>query len=102
MRRILVDYARGQRADKRGGDAVHLALDEALEEAAAQHADIVALDDALTRLAAFDSRQSRIVELRYFGGLTIEETAEALGIGHSTVEREWTLARAWLRRELSA
>lgn len=101
MRRILVDYARGQRADKRGGDLVHLALDEALEEAAAQDADIVALDDALNRLAVFDPRQSRIVELRYFGGLTIEETAEALGIGHSTVEREWTLARAWLRRQMS-
>jgi RNA polymerase sigma-70 factor, ECF subfamily len=102
MRRILVDYARGQRADKRGGDAPHLALDEALDEAAAQSTDLIALDDALTRLAAFDPRQSRIVELRYFGGLTIEETAAALGIGHSTVEREWNLARAWLRREMSA
>jgi RNA polymerase sigma-70 factor, ECF subfamily len=101
MRRILVDYARGQRADKRGGEAVHLALDEALDEAAAQDADLIALDDALNSLAAFDPRQSRIVELRYFGGLTIAETAEVLGFGHTTVEQEWNLARAWLRRELS-
>jgi RNA polymerase sigma factor (TIGR02999 family) len=101
MRRILVDYARGQQSAKRGGGGVHLALEEALEEARAQDADVIALDDALTSLAVFDPRQSRIVELRYFGGLTIEETAEVLGIGHATVEREWNLARAWLRRELS-
>jgi RNA polymerase sigma factor (TIGR02999 family) len=97
MRRILVDHARSRDASKRGGGETHLALDEA----EAQDADVIALDDALNSLAAFDPRQSRIVELRYFGGLTIEETAEALGVSHATVEREWSLARAWLRRELS-
>lgn len=101
MRRILVDYARNHQASKRGSGAARLALDEALDEAATQDADLLALDDALNSLAAFDPRQSRIVELRYFGGLTIAETAEVLGIGHTTVEREWNLARAWLRRELS-
>ena len=101
MRRILVDYARSKDASKRGGGEIHLALDEALDEAEAQDADLIALDDALTSLASFDSRQSRIVELRYFGGLTIEETAEAIGVSPATVEREWNLARAWLRRELS-
>lgn len=101
MRRILVDYARNRGASKRGGDQTHLALDEALDEAEAQDADVIALDDALNSLAALDPRQSRIVEMRYFGGLTIEETAEALGVSHATVEREWNLARAWLRRELS-
>jgi RNA polymerase sigma-70 factor (ECF subfamily) len=101
MRRILVDYARSKDASKRGGGEIHLAIDEALDEAEAQDADLIALDDALTSLAAFDPRQSRIVELRYFGGLTIEETAEAIGVSPATVEREWSLARAWLRRELS-
>jgi RNA polymerase sigma-70 factor, ECF subfamily len=101
MRRILVDYARGQNRDKRGGAQPCLALDEALDAIQARDADIVALDDALTSLAAFDPRQSRIVELRYFGGLTIDETAEVTGVSHATVEREWNLARAWLRRELS-
>ena len=102
---ILVDYARGQRADKRSGDAVHLALNEALDEAAAQDTDLLALDDALARLAACDPRQSRIVELRYFGGLTIEETAAALEIGHSTAEPEWMMARVAAvrnRRRLNA
>ena len=101
MRRILVDYARSQQADKRGGAAPRLALDEALDEAQAQDADLLALDEALLSLAKLDPRQSRIVELRYFGGLTIEQTAAVLGLGHTTVEREWNLARAWLRRELS-
>jgi RNA polymerase sigma factor (TIGR02999 family) len=101
MRRILVDYARSRGSEKHGGEQIHLALDEALDEAAARDADLVALDDALTSLAALDPQQSRIVELRYFGGLTIEEAAESLGISDSTVEREWRLARAWLRRELS-
>ncbi|MEP7342559.1 MAG: sigma-70 family RNA polymerase sigma factor [Acidobacteriota bacterium] len=101
MRRILVDYARSQQASKRGSGTTHLALEEAMDEAKAQDADVLALDDALTSLAAFDPRQSQIVELRYFGGLTIEETAEVLDIGHATVEREWNMARAWLRRELS-
>jgi RNA polymerase sigma factor (TIGR02999 family) len=101
MRRILVDYARGKDASKRGGGEIHLALDDALEEAETQDADLIALDEALTGLAEFDPRQSNVVELRYFGGLTIEETAEAIGVSPATVEREWSLARAWLRRELS-
>lgn len=101
MRRILVDYARAARNAKRGGPQPRLALDEALDQAAERDADLIALDDALTSLAAFDPQQSQIVELRYFGGLTIAETAEVLGISDSTVEREWALARAWLRRELS-
>ena len=101
MRRILVDYARSRGSEKHGGEQIHLALDDALDEAAARDADLVALDDALTSLAALDPQQSRIIELRYFGGLTIEETAEALGISDTTVEREWRMARAWLLRELS-
>lgn len=101
MRRILVDYARSRGSEKHGGEQIHLALDEALDEAAARDAELVALDDALTSLAALDPQQSRIIELRYFGGLTIEETAEALGVSDTTVEREWRLARAWLLRELS-
>jgi RNA polymerase sigma-70 factor (ECF subfamily) len=101
MRRILVDYARSRGNEKHGGDQLHLELDDALDAAAARDADLVSLDDALTDLAAIDPQQSRIIELRYFGGLTIEETAEALGVSDTTVEREWRLARAWLRRELS-
>jgi RNA polymerase sigma factor (TIGR02999 family) len=101
MRRILVDYARGHQSDKRGSGEPRLALDEALDEAEAQDADLIALDEALSSLSALDPRQSQIIELRFFGGLTIEETAEVLGVAHSTVENEWSLARAWLRRELS-
>lgn len=101
MRRILVDYARSRGNEKHGGDQLHLELDDALDAAAERDADLVALDDALTDLAAIDPQQSRVIELRYFGGLTIEETAEALGLSDTTVEREWRLARAWLRRELS-
>ncbi len=101
MRRILVDYARSRQSEKHGGDHLHLELDEALDEAAARDADLVALDDALKSLSELDPQQSRVIELRYFGGLTIEETAEVRGISDTTVEREWRLARAWLRRELS-
>ena len=101
MRRILVDYARSRQNEKHGGDQLHLELDEALDEAAARDTDLVALDDALQSLAALDPQQSRVIELRYFGGLTIEETAEVLGVSDTTVEREWRLARAWLLRELS-
>lgn len=102
MRRVLVSYARSQHRTKRGGgEQQRLELDEALDLAQARDADLVALDDALTALSQFDSQQSRIVELRYFGGLTIDETAEALSISSATVEREWRLARAWLRRELT-
>jgi RNA polymerase sigma factor (TIGR02999 family) len=102
MRRILVDNARRRRADKRGGgwERVTLAGDEA---AADSHKaiDVLALHEALERLAAFDPQQARIVELRYFGGLTIEETAEVVGISPATVVREWTIAKAWLRADLS-
>ena len=101
MRRILVDYARSRQNEKHGGDQLHLELDEALDEAAARDTDLVALDDALQSLAALDPQQSRVIELRYFGGLTIEETAEVLGVSDTTVEREWRLARAWLLRELT-
>lgn len=100
MRRILVDYARSRQNDKHGGAQIHLELDEALDEAAARDADLVSLDDALKSLSEIDPQQSRVIELRYFGGLTIEETAEVLGVSDTTVEREWRLARAWLRREL--
>ncbi|HKQ73413.1 MAG TPA: sigma-70 family RNA polymerase sigma factor [Blastocatellia bacterium] len=102
MRRVLVSYARDQRRLKRGGpERQRLELDEALDLAQARDADLVALDDALTTLAQFDLQQSRVVELRYFGGLTIDETAAALGVSPATVEREWRLARAWLRSELT-
>ncbi len=116
MRRVLVDYARARLADKRGGGAGVLSLDEMAapeaEEApdttptALQHLDahtqeeVSAIDQALQRLEQIDARQAQIVEMRYFGGLTVEQTAEAIGISEATVKREWTLARAWLRREL--
>lgn len=101
MRRVLVSYARQRRAAKRGGDALTLTLDEGLAPAGQRDLDLLALDDALSALAEIDPRQSRIVELRYFAGLTIEETAEALGISPATVKLDWKLARAWLHRELS-
>jgi RNA polymerase sigma factor (TIGR02999 family) len=103
MRRVLVSYARDRGRLKRGGpEQRRLELDEALDLAQSRDADLVALDDALTALAQFDLQQSRVVELRYFGGLTIDETAEALGVSPATVEREWRLARAWLRSELTS
>lgn len=100
MRQILVDYARSHRASKRGGDICRLALEEAGEKSQALDVDIVALDDALKSLAEMDSQQSRVVELKFFGGLSIEDTAEVLGVSASTVKRDWTTARAWLYREL--
>jgi RNA polymerase sigma-70 factor, ECF subfamily len=116
MRRVLVDYARARLADKRGGGAGVLSLDDMAapetDEApdttptALQHLDahtqeeVSAIDQALQRLEQIDERQAQIVEMRYFGGLTVEQTAEAIGISEATVKREWTLARAWLRREL--
>jgi RNA polymerase sigma factor (TIGR02999 family) len=100
MRRLLVDYARRQHAAKRGGAAPKISLDEARREAAGRGADVVALDEALTALAALDPQQSRIVELRFFGGLTIEETAEVIGVSPATVKRDWSMAKAWLYREL--
>src|SRR5262249_48971577 len=89
MRPILVDYARSRQSEKHRRGQTHLELDEALDEAAARDADLVALDDALESLAELDPQQSRIIELRYFGGLTIEETAEVLDVSDTTVEREW-------------
>jgi RNA polymerase sigma factor (TIGR02999 family) len=116
MRRVLVDYARARLADKRGGGVGVLSLDEmaapepdeALDTTptALRHLDahtqeeVSAIDQALVRLEQIDERQAQIVEMRYFGGLTVEQTAEAIGISEATVKREWTLARAWLRREL--
>lgn len=103
MRQILVERARARHAAKRGGAQARVTFDEgAVAAVESQPAvDLVALDEALSRLAALDAQQARIVELRYFAGLTIEETAEALGISPATVKRDWTLARAWLHRELA-
>lgn len=99
MRRILVDHARRKRASKReGGERV--TLDESVAEAPQRSVDLIALDDALLKLAALDPRQARVVELRYFGGLDIEQTAESLGISPATVKRDWTFARAFLQREM--
>ena len=100
MRRILVDYARRHHASKRGGDLYKLSLDEALVTSEEKGADLLALDEALERLAAIDPRQSRVVELRIFAGLTLEETAQALNISPSTVRREWSMAKAWLHRQI--
>jgi RNA polymerase sigma-70 factor, ECF subfamily len=102
MRRILVDNARKRRAEKRGGrwERVTLAGDEVAAPGQAE-IDVLSLHEALERLAAFDPQQERIVEFRYFGGLTIEETAEVVGISPATVVREWTIAKAWLRADLS-
>jgi RNA polymerase sigma factor (TIGR02999 family) len=100
MRQILVDHARHHRAGKRGGGAANVSLEEALVPARSEGADVMALDEALSRLAAFDERKCRIVEMRYFGGCTVEETAEALGIASITVMRDTRLAEAWLRRAM--
>ncbi len=101
MRQILVDHARGHRASKRGGNVYKLALEDAEHQAKVLDIDIVALDDALKTLASMDEQQSRVVELKFFGGLSVEDTAEVLGISASTVKRDWTTARAWLFRELN-
>jgi RNA polymerase sigma-70 factor (ECF subfamily) len=101
MRRILVDHVRRRGYAKRGGDALCVALDDAVVPADTSGIDVLELDEALHRLAAIDSRKSRVVELRYFGGLTIEETAETLAVSVDTVKRDWRMARAWLRSELS-
>jgi RNA polymerase sigma factor (TIGR02999 family) len=100
MRRILVDFARSRKNLKRGGDAIQVSLSEALEIPQQRGADLVALDDALNVLAQLDPRQSRMVELRFFGGLSVEETAEALKVSPETVKRDWRLAKVWLLREL--
>jgi len=100
MRRILVDHARARRAQKRGGPAERVTLDEALMVGTDQRQDYVALDDALNALAAFDERKGRVVELRFFGGLTVDETATVLKVSPDTVTRDWWLAKAWLQREM--
>jgi RNA polymerase sigma-70 factor, ECF subfamily len=100
MRRILVDYARTRQREKRGGPRTKIALDDALHLSSPSDPELIALDDALSALAEKDPRKSLIVELRYFGGLSIEETAEALDVSSTTVKREWTMAKAWLRREM--
>ncbi len=102
MRQILVDYARQRGSAKRGGDARRVPLDEAMIVSEERAADVVALDDALKSLAEIDPRKSQIVELRFFGGLSIEEAAEVLKVSPGTIMREWTLAKAWLRREMTA
>ncbi len=101
MRRVLVDHARSRHYIKRGGGAQQVSFDEGAIVSPERAAEIVALDDALTALAEVDERKSRIVESRFFGGLSIEETAEALQVSPGTVMRDWTLAKAWLRREMS-
>ncbi len=101
MRRILVDWARSRQALKRGGEAQPLHLEEALVVVSEPGADLVALDDAVTALAVLDPRKAQVVEMRFFGGLSVEETAEVLKISPETVLRDWKFAKSWLRRELS-
>jgi RNA polymerase sigma factor (TIGR02999 family) len=102
MRRILIDFAVARRAQKRGGGMIAEPLDDAVAMAAARGGELLALDEALDRLAAINERSARVVECRFFGGMSVEETAEALGTSPATVKRDWTLARAWLNRELGA
>lgn len=101
MRRILVDHARRRGAAKRGGSRHRIALDDNLAIESHQDADLLALEDALIRLTDLDPRQAQMIELRFFGGLSVAEVAKVMGIPKRTVEREWTMVRAWLRRELS-
>ena len=101
MRRILIDQARKRHNAKRGGDLRKVPLDEAAVVSQGRAADLIALDEALTSLEAIDERKSRVVELRFFGGLNIEETAEVLSVSPATVQREWSMAKAWLYREIS-
>lgn len=100
MRRILVDFARAKKAEKRGGNEQKVTFDEALPVLFEKESELIALDEALTELSAMDARQGQIVEMRYFGGMTEEEVAEALDISARTVRRDWSIARAWLFREL--
>jgi len=101
MRRIAIDHARARQRIKRGGVQKPVTLDEAMIAGESRSIDVLALDEALTRLAAIDERQARIVELRYFGELSVEETAEVIGLSPATVKREWAMARAWLHAELT-
>ncbi|MGZ8845340.1 MAG: sigma-70 family RNA polymerase sigma factor [Pyrinomonadaceae bacterium] len=100
MRRILLNYARDQNRQKRGGKAVHVSLSEAMIMPAEKDRELIALNDALTRLEALDERKSKVVELRYFGGLSVEEAAEVLEVSPITVMRDWQFAKAWLAREM--
>ena len=102
MREILIEHARARSSRKRGGGAVRLTLDDLVAPVPSPSIDVLALDEALQRLARLDERHARVVELRYFGGLSVEETAAALELSPATVKRAWTLARAWLFRELTA
>jgi len=102
MRRVLVDHARSRNYQKRGGGAAPLALDDVLVASSERGADLVALDDALEDLGRVDPRKSQVVELRFFGGLSVEETAEALSVSPETVMRDWRLAKVWLLREISS
>lgn len=101
MRRILISYARMKKAEKRGSGADHLSLDDVVIAARDRPADLLALDEALERLEELDQRQARVVECRYFAGMSVEETGAALGISPATVKRDWSMARAWLNRELA-
>jgi RNA polymerase sigma factor (TIGR02999 family) len=102
MRRILVDYARTKKRAKRGGSDVRVSFTDVKISEKGQDLDVVALDEALERLAEIDEQQSKIVELRFFSGLTVEETAEVLAISPATVKRDWSVAKAWLHREISS
>jgi RNA polymerase sigma-70 factor (ECF subfamily) len=102
MRHVLVDHARGRNRDKRGGGAQKLSLDEAISFSQSNEVDLLSLDEAMRELAAMDEQQSRIVELRFFGGLTVEETAVVLHISPATVKREWRIAKAWLHKRMSS
>ena len=101
MRRILVDHARARRPAKRGGLAARVTFDEGLVVTSEPGQELVALDDALDALAKFDERKSRVIEMRFFGGLSVEETAAVLNVSPDTVMRDWRLAKAWLEREMS-
>jgi len=101
MRRILTDFARSRRYLKRGGEAAHIPFEEELSPRIEPNADIAALDDALNALSSIDPRKGQVVELRFFGGLSVEETAQVLGVSIDTVQRDWRLAKVWLMRELS-
>lgn len=100
MRRILVDHARARRSIKRGGDFVRIAFDEDLQLSSSSDSDVIALDDLLQVLQKLDARQAKIVEMRFFGGMTVAEVAEVLGLSTRTIENEWRMCRAWLRKQL--
>ena len=100
MRRILVDHARAHNASKRGGISSKFSLDEAMVMAKERSGDLLAIDELLTRLAVIDPQQARVIELRFFAGMSVEETAQALAISDRTVKRDWAMAKAWMQREL--